>query len=162
MPIIVTDGISKSDVIKQIGGVPTEFTQDKVTYRTPAAAYTLKAGTVMAKYTGGANVGKWTVFVQGGTDGAGVAAGIYVGDGRLGDFKDTTVVASGAVAFNTEYNINSDAPILVLVNGPVQVGTSYLVWDASVTTQAQKDAAFASLAPAFIKAAPQVAPITFA
>ena len=161
MPIIVTDGISKSDVVKQIGGVPTEFTQDKVVYRTPATAFTLKAGTVMAKYTGGANVGKWTVFVQGGTDGAGVAAGVFVGTGRLGDFEDVQVLASGAVAFNDEYNINSDAPILVLVNGPVQIGTTYLTWDASVNTQAFKDAALATLEAKLIKAAPQVAAITF-
>jgi len=118
------------------------------------AATTIKAGTVMGKVTA---TGKWKVCKQAASDGSQNASGVYVGN-LLGDFVSLVLPAT------------TDTKALVLVRGPailantvggVVSGTAIdqgLIWDASFTTQAQKDAAFAAggLAASLVIMSPQV------
>lgn len=83
----------------------------------------LPDGTVLALMTGGANIGKLQKFVGGGADGSGTAWGILVGDKK---------------------NVAATQRVVVLVRD--QVVNKNLVVFAGAANDAQKAAAFASLA----------------
>lgn len=131
MAILAVDNQRKSNVVKFEAYPELGFHQERAIINDVAA--TIKAGTVMGKVTA---TGKWKVAKQAASDGSQNASGVYVGN-LLGDFVDMTVAAT------------TDTPALILVRGPVilangTVAGQGLIWDATFTTQAQKDAAFAA------------------
>ncbi len=139
MPIIATDGTRKSDFVKHQYEQST-LTQEVIVMND--AATTIKPATALGKVTA---TGKWKVCKQAASDGSQNVAGFYIGTYGLGDWADTTLAN------------NTDQKVLALTNGPAIVGAEYIVWDASFTTQAQKDAALATLTAGTFKVAPQLA-----
>jgi len=125
MPIIATAGQIYSDLVKWEQSPHVGFSKEVIVLND--AATTLKAGTVLGRVT--AN-GKYKVCKQAATDGSQNAAAVYVGN-LLGDFVDQAIAA------------NTDTKVLTLFRDAI-VGDKALVWDASFTTQAQKDAAIAA------------------
>lgn len=144
MAVLLTDNQRKSNVVKFEAYPELGFHQDRAIINDAAA--TIKAGTVMGKVTA---TGKWKVAKQAASDGSQNASGVYVGN-LLGDFVDLVLPN------------NTDTAALILVRGPVilangTVAGQGLIWDATFTTQAQKDAAFAagSLASSLVIVNPQ-------
>jgi len=131
MAVIAQGSQSKSNVVKWTAHEGQNFHEDKVVINDAAA--TIKAGTVLGKVTA---TGKYKVCKQAATDGSQNAAAVLTGN-LLGEFVDVTVP------------LNTDTRALALTRGPAILANSTvagvgLVWDASFTTQAQKDAAIAA------------------
>ena len=139
MPIVATDAQRYSNVVKWEIAPEVGFSKEVVVVND--ATTTLKAGTVLGKVTA---TGKFKVCKQAATDGSQNAAAVYVGN-LSGDFVDQVIPN------------NADAKVLGLVRLAL-VGNSGLVWDASFTTQAQKDASVAAgaLATNHVLVNPQV------
>jgi len=87
-----------------------------------AAASTYNVGTVLGKVTA---TGKYKICVQSASDGSQTPVGLVL--------ADYTVAAT------------TDTKVLVLTKGPAAVSSGALKFDASFTTQPQKDAAIASI-----------------
>lgn len=146
MTLLATDTPRISQLIKFEDLPQLGFHRDRVVLNDTVAiggsyaAGQLPVGTVMGKVTA---TGKWKVCKQAAADGSQNAAGIYVSD-LLGDSKQLTI--SNGV----------DTGIVVLARGEAVLAAQALVWDATFTTQAQKDAAFAPLAALLVTLSPQI------
>lgn len=86
------------------------------------------AGTVLGRYTSGANTGKVGLYDNAATDGRQTVYGVLLAD------ANATSAAARGVAFVRD----------------CEVWTDRLVWGAAVTTQAEKDAAYLEMAAAGI------------
>jgi hypothetical protein len=87
-----------------------------------ATASTYNVGTILGKVTA---TGKYKICVQSASDGSQTPVGLVL--------ADYTVAAT------------TDTKVLVLTKGPAAVSSGALKFDASFTTQPQKDAAIASI-----------------
>lgn len=120
MPLIATENKRFSNLVKAELWPEKGFTRAVVTYN--GTAGNLVIGQVLGKVTAS---GKYKVALQGAADGSQTADAILI--------EDKTVA------------LNTDTKILVLLRGPAEVAKGALVLDASYSTQAQKDAVYASL-----------------
>ena len=122
MALIATDTLRFSNTVKHEYEPATGFCRE-VLVANEATAKTYAIGTVLGKVTA---TGKYKISVATATDGSEVAAAVVI--------EDKSVAAS------------TDTKVLALVRGPVIVGKAALVLDASIDTQAEKDAVYAALA----------------
>lgn len=84
----------------------------------------LRSGTVLGKYTSGANDGKYGVFDPAGTTGEQTAAGILTDNVEVSATEDTAAAA---------------------IVRHAHIAASGLTWGATADLQAERDAALASL-----------------
>ena len=119
--LIATENFRLSNVLKHEYEPSLGYCRETVVIN--GAAANLKIGTVLGVVTA---TGKYKVCVQTATDGSQNAAAVLMEDKTIADSTDTKVLA--------------------LVRGPAIVSKSGLVLDASFDQDAEKDAAYASLA----------------
>lgn len=122
MALIGTENLRYSNVVKFELAPELAFCREQVTAN-EASAKSYVVGTVLGKVTA---TGKFKVSVATATDGSEVAAAVVV--------EDKAVAAA------------TDTKVLALVRGPAIVGKAGLVLDATIDTQAEKDAVYAALA----------------
>lgn len=129
MAVIATEQTRLSNLIKKYDDFDnTELFNDVVTVN-EASGVTYKVGTVLGKITAS---GKYIVSKQAAADGSQNPVAIFIGD-SAGLAQDTAITAA------------TDTKVLVLSRGKVVVSKDALLLDSSFSTQAQKDAAYASL-----------------
>ena len=119
--LIATENFRLSNVLKHEYEPSLGYCRETVVINDAAA--NLKIGTVLGVVTA---TGKYKVCVQTATDGSQNAAAVLMEDKTIADSTDTKVLA--------------------LVRGPAIVSKSGLVLDASFDQDAEKAAAYASLA----------------
>lgn len=119
--LIATENFRLSNVLKHEYEPSLGYCRETVVINDAAA--NLKIGTVLGVVTA---TGKYKVCVQTATDGSQNAAAVLMEDKTIADSADTKVLA--------------------LVRGPAIVSKSGLVLDASFDQDAEKAAAYASLA----------------
>ena len=119
--LIATENFRLSNVLKHEYEPSLGYCRETVVINDAAAG--LKIGTVLGVVTA---TGKYKVCVQTATDGSQNAAAVLMEDKTIADSTDTKVLA--------------------LVRGPAIVSKSGLVLDASFDQDAEKAAAYASLA----------------
>ncbi len=127
MTVIATSSTRFSDLVKHEYDPASAFCRDVVTVND--VAQTLKVGSVLGKVTA---TGKYKLIEATAADGSQTAAAIYIGD-KEGYSYDLTVAAT------------TDTSVLVLTRGPAIVNKDYLKFGASVDTQGERDAIYASL-----------------
>ncbi len=137
MAVIATDTQRLSALVKFEFEPSNGFCKEVFTVN-EAAAKSYDVGTVLGIVTA---TGKAKICVQSASDGSQVAAGVVVGD-ILGDAHPFSVAAT------------TDTKVLVIARGPVELADTAIKWDASFTTQAQKDTAFATLKAAGVLIVP--------
>lgn len=129
MAVIATEQTRLSNLIKKYDDFDnTELFNDVVTVN-EASGVTYKVGTVLGKITAS---GKYIVSKQAAADGSQNPVAIFIGD-SAGLAQDTAITAA------------TDTKVLVLSRGKVVVSKDALLLDSSFSSQAQKDAAYASL-----------------
>lgn len=129
MAVIATEQDRLSNLIKKYDDFDnTELFNDVVTVN-EASGVTYKVGTVLGKITAS---GKYIVSKQAAADGSQNPVAIFIGD-SAGLAQDTAITAA------------TDTKVLVLSRGKVVVSKDALLLDSSFSSQAQKDAAYASL-----------------
>jgi len=129
MAVIATEQNRLSNLIKKYDDFDnTELFNDVVTVN-EASGVTYKVGTVLGKITAS---GKYIVSKQAAADGSQNPVAIFIGD-STGLAQDTAITAA------------TDTKVLVLSRGKVVVSKDALLLDSSFSSQAQKDAAYASL-----------------
>lgn len=122
MALIATDSLRYSNTVKHEYEPALGFCRESVTVN-ETSAKTYVIGTVLGQVTA---TGKYKISLQGATDGSQNPVAVVI--------EDKSVAAT------------TDTKVLVIARGPVIVGKAALGLDASFGTQAQKDAAYASLA----------------
>lgn len=137
MAIVATDTQRLSNLVKHLYEPSTGYCFEVVTVN-EAAAKTYDVGTLLGTVTA---TGKSKICVQSASDGSQTVSGVVVGD-VLGAAHPFSVAAS------------TDTKVLVLVRGPAHLADTALAWDASFTTQTQKDTAFANLKAAGVLIVP--------
>ena len=140
MPIVATEGYRLSQLVKWAAHRDVDFHNEKVVVND--AATTIAPFTVLGKVTA---TGKYKVAKQAASDGSQNAAAVFIGD-QLFNVDNFTLTA------------NTDTNLLAIVRGPSILADKALVWDASFTTQAQKDAAWSAgtLASQLVLLSPQL------
>lgn len=129
MAVIATEQTRLSNLIKKYDDFDNpELFNDVVTVN-EASGVTYKVGTVLGKITAS---GKYIVSKQAAADGSQNPVAIFIGD-SAGLAQDTAITAA------------TDTKVLVLSRGKVVVSKDALLLDSSFSSQAQKDAAYASL-----------------
>ena len=128
MSVIATD-VSRFSALIKFAPFLSEGYHVEVVTANEATAKTYALGQTLGKVTSG---GKYKIATQAAVDGSQNVAGIFIGD-VLGSTLPLSVAGT------------TDTKVLVLVRGPAQIAQGALVWDASFTTQGQKDTAFAGM-----------------
>lgn len=127
MSVIATSSTRFSDLVKHEYAPESAYCRDVVVVND--VAQTMKVGAVLGKVTA---TGKYKLMEATAVDGSQTAAAVYIGD-KEGYSYDLAVAAT------------TDTTVLVLTRGPAIVNKDYLYFGASVDTQGEKDAAYASL-----------------
>lgn len=104
-----------------------------------AAQKTYVIGTVLGKVTA---TGKYKILEASAADGSQNFAGIYIGNAGLD---------SGAGLNDQVVAATTDTKVVILFRGAAGVGKDYLVFGASVDTQGERDAIYASMEAVGIK-----------
>lgn len=134
MTVIATEQTRLSALIKKYDDVDNpELFNDMLTVN-EASAQTYKVGTVLGKITAS---GKYIISKQAAADGSQNPVAVFIGDYQ-GLAQDTSIAAT------------TDTKVLALTRGKVVVSKDMLLLDSSFSSQAQKDAAYASLKAAGI------------
>ncbi len=127
MSVIATSGVRFSNVVKHEYEPSLSYCREVVTVNDAAATW--QVGAVLGKVTA---TGKYKLVEATASDGSQNAVAIYIGN-SAGEARGITLAA------------NTDTKVLVLSRGPVIVSKAGLQVGASVDTQAELDAAYASL-----------------
>lgn len=138
MTVVATSSNRFSQVVKHEYDPATGYCRDVVTVND--SAQTLKVGTLLGKVTA---TGKYVVCKQAAADGSQNVAAVFVGD-ALGFSGDLAIAAT------------TDTSVLTLTRGPLILSAGQIIWDASFTTQSQKDTAFANMKAAGVMLATTV------
>ena len=131
MPVIATNNLSISNVVKQELWPETGYTRAVVVMND--SAQTVVPGTVLGKVTA---TGKYKKAVETASDGSKVA--------------DAIVIEEKAIPGST------DTKVLVLLRGPAIVGIGGLVLDSTYDNDTKKNAVYASLEAKGIACIPSV------
>lgn len=121
MPLIATETMRYSHLVKQELWAEKGFNRDVVTANEGAAA-TYAVGTVLGKVTA---TGKYKICTAAATDGSEVAAAVVL--------EDKAVAAT------------TDTKVLVMLRGPAIISKAALVLAADINLDAEKAAVYAAL-----------------